>query len=291
MSSGTGRAALPGSDTPAANGSVLSPGTTLAAADSQSALPDSGLLSYVRNLLGNSLYSASANPISDSLTAAARNLLDSFRGTVSRYAAQSREPLLAGGPQWYEENEPGGWIEESETEEPTQATNSTGKELTGEQTNGRVEEENVPKIKLTMPTLPRGSKPIGDYARIPNSKDAISYQLQNEAADIMADAGFEVHILREVKGGNGYGLLPDKNPDFLIGPNVFDCYSPIFAPARNVHSNVVKKTEEQSRRILLNLNKYQFSVDELRNQFLKYRIATLDELFVIINGKIYRWFP
>ena len=33
--------------------------------------------------------------------------------------------------------------------------------------------------------------------------------------------------LAEVSGGNGYGIAPKSNPDFLInGKEVFDCYSP-----------------------------------------------------------------
>ena len=146
-------------------------------------------------------------------------------------------------------------------------------------------------VKLTEPSMPKGSKPIGEYARIPNSKDAVSYILQNEAADILVNAGYEVHMLKEVKGGNGFGLLPDKNPDFLIGRYVFDCYSPMFASARNVYSNVQKKTFEQASRIILNLNRYHLSIEELYKQFKTYRLDTLDELFVIIDGKITRWFP
>ena len=107
----------------------------------------------------------------------------------------------------------------------------------------------------------------------------------------MANAGYEVHILQEVKGGNGFGILPDKNPDFLIGPSVFDCYSPMFAPARNVYSNVQKKTLEQASRIILNLNRYSLSIEELYWQFKTHKLDTLDEMFVIINGEIVRWFP
>ena len=64
--------------------------------------------------------------------------------------------------------------------------------------------------------------------------------------------GYDVTMLDEVNGGNGYGIKPDKNPDFLINGRVFDCYSPQSSTKPDgVIDNIAKKTE--SRRIELSL--------------------------------------
>lgn len=95
-------------------------------------------------------------------------------------------------------------------------------------------------------------------------------------------------MLPETSGGNGYGVNASSNPDYLINGEVFDCYSPQGANVRNIWSAVKKKTEEQARRVIINLDDCTESMDDLANQFLDWSIDTLDELLITKNGKISR---
>ncbi len=172
-----------------------------------------------------------------------------------------------------------------------------GKSLTGEQTNGRVDEDgdaavSRSTVKLTMPSKSKGVKPLGEYERIPkDNKGGRGVIRQNESADLIASEGYEIVMLKAKKGGNGYGLEADSNPDFLIEGEAFDCYSPDGCKSFSVWSKVQTKTLKQARRIVLNLSDYQGSVYELFNQFKNYEIATLDEMLVIHDGQIFRWIP
>lgn len=53
----------------------------------------------------------------------------------------------------------------------------------------------------------------------------------------------------------------------------------------------MKKTEEQASRIVMNLDGYKGSMEELYEQFNKYEITTLDELIIIKDGQITRLKP
>ncbi len=188
------------------------------------------------------------------------------------------------------------FTEGEEDAERRSGDTDAGKSLTNEQTNGRVNEDgeaaaSLPPIKLTEPSLPKGSKPSGQYAVVRSQKEAFPLKRQNEAADFMAAHGYRVMMLQEKKNGNGYGVKPQSNPDFLIENNVFDCFSPDGANARNTWSSVKDKTESQARRILLYLIDYKGSVDQLYKQFRDWDIPTLEELLVICDGKIVRWIP
>ncbi|WP_338552120.1 hypothetical protein [Paenibacillus sp. KS-LC4] len=146
------------------------------------------------------------------------------------------------------------------------------------------------KIDLTEPTLPPGGKPKGKYEKPdPNEPNPITFQ--NEAADLLASKGYDIEMLPNTKGGNGYGIKPASNPDFLINGKPFDCYSPETLKVRNIWATVVKKTEEQASRIVMNLDGYKGSLNELYEQFKKYEIPTLDELIIIKDGQMTRLKP
>ena len=72
------------------------------------------------------------------------------------------------------------------------------------------------------PSLPKESKPNGQYSP-PNNRGLTR---QNETADLFSREGYNVQMLEEIDGGNGYGLKPNSNPDYLIEGEAFDCYSP-----------------------------------------------------------------
>ncbi|MEN1990807.1 hypothetical protein [Paenibacillus hubeiensis] len=50
-------------------------------------------------------------------------------------------------------------------------------------------------------------------------------------ADLLAENGYRTIMLDEVPNGsafdgNGYGVLPNKSPDFIIEGQMLDCYAP-----------------------------------------------------------------
>ena len=143
--------------------------------------------------------------------------------------------------------------------------------------------------KFTEPTLPAGGKPQGKYeAEIGDDATIRSIKRQNEAANTFADKGYDMEMLPYKKDGNGYGLTDGSNPDYLINGEVFDCYAPDTPTVRNIWRNVQLKTETQAKRIVLNLDDYPGSMDELAKQFNEWPIDTLDELLVLKNGNISR---
>ena len=110
-------------------------------------------------------------------------------------------------------------------------------------------------------------------------------------------------MLSEIDGGNGYGLNPLKNPDFLVEGRVFDCYTP--GPGTNIESTLCKelnkKTKEQAERIVLNLDLMTAEEIEiiketiLRKTGVNGTLRRLKELIVILpdgtpGGIIDCWF-
>ncbi|OPX41865.1 hypothetical protein CLHUN_42640 [Ruminiclostridium hungatei] len=145
--------------------------------------------------------------------------------------------------------------------------------------------------KFTEPTLALGDKPKGVYEAVTGDAEMIrSITRQNEAADFLANEGYNIEMLPYKTNGNGYGVKPSSNPDYLIDGQVFDCYSPKTINLRTIWDTVVGKTENQARRVILNLDDYTGSLDDLAKQFNDWPIDGLDELLVIKDGKIARLF-
>jgi hypothetical protein len=143
--------------------------------------------------------------------------------------------------------------------------------------------------KFTEATLPKGGVPRGVY-EVPTGDAATirSITRQNEAADLLAREGYDIEMLPYKVDGNGQGLIPSANPDYKILGEVFDCYSPNTSNVRNIWTTVQEKTLSQGRRIVLHLDDFTGSMDDLAKQFTDWPIDTLDELLVIKNGKIAR---
>ncbi|MCI9072090.1 MAG: hypothetical protein HFH80_04680 [Lachnospiraceae bacterium] len=152
-------------------------------------------------------------------------------------------------------------------------------------------EPQTTNVLLTEPTLPRGGTPRGNYERSRPGPDGRPIDRQNESADLLAEYGYDIEMLPERRGGNGYGIEAGSNPDYLIDGKAFDCYSPDGRNVRNIWSNVEDKTTRQAERIILNLDDYAGSEEDLYNQFMEYEIETLKELIIIKDGNIERWLP
>lgn len=95
-----------------------------------------------------------------------------------------------------------------------------------------------------------------------------------------------------VFGGNGYGIDPDKSPDFIIERQVLDCYAPDSTILKNILDTLRVKTTKQARRIVLNLNDYPVEkrtelIDHLISQTHK-DLKHLDELLIIEDRQVTR---
>lgn len=91
--------------------------------------------------------------------------------------------------------------------------------------------------KKTEPSLPKGGKPKGNYAQ---GKDR-GWLKQNESANLFAKEGYEITMLDEIDGGNGYGIKEGSNPDFLIEGRVFDHYAPLSTKSINGIAEEIKR--------------------------------------------------
>ncbi|WP_162248971.1 hypothetical protein [Paenibacillus sp. Root52] len=158
----------------------------------------------------------------------------------------------------------------------------------------------TPKIRpnavITKPSLPSGGKPEGNYAEIPPKGDR-GLERQNESANVLAEQGYRTVMLDEVPNGsgfdgNGYGINPDKSPDFIIEGQVFDCYAPESTNLSTISKMLRDKTTNQARRIVLNLNDYPF---EKRTELIEFILGQthkdlkhLNELLVIEGRQVTR---
>ncbi|WP_025716319.1 hypothetical protein [Paenibacillus sp. 1-18] len=163
--------------------------------------------------------------------------------------------------------------------------------------NSNKPKENPPEgtgnVNLTEPSLPKGGKPKGNYTK----GDSHGIKKESETADLMADQGYDIEMLDEVNGGNGYGIKESSNPDFLIEGKVFDCYAPtIETNVDNILRNTTKKTKTQAERIVLNLDQFPSEkVAEIIQGILRKAnpngdLKNLKELFIVKDGEITRVF-
>ena len=143
--------------------------------------------------------------------------------------------------------------------------------------------------KIITEPVSTSSTTLREIAGTPDPNDPRPIERQNEAAQLFADKGFDVEMLPDSPNGNGYGLLDDSCPDYLINGQAFDCYSPDKnTSVRNIWSTVKGKTETQARRIVINFDDSNKTLTELIKQFHTWDISTLDELFVVKDGEIIR---
>jgi len=138
------------------------------------------------------------------------------------------------------------------------------------------------------PSWPTGENPSGELKQ--SKKRGI--QRQNETMLFLASLGYKVVALKEILGGNGYGLSPNANPDCLVEGHVFEIYAPdAYTNIDGIITKVNRKSQKQSPNILLNLNDYQGDVNVLisnikRQRHPKGSLKHLGILLIILDGKI-----
>lgn len=135
----------------------------------------------------------------------------------------------------------------------------------------------APETFLADVFLDRSTKPSGKPGGIPrgeyDKRKGQGYVGQNHAADVLADEGYDVEMLEEVqvyvdgvKKGNGYGIDPESNPDYLIENRAFDAYTPgKDTELGSIRDQIKKKTKRQTDNIVIVMDYYKGDVGELKN--------------------------
>jgi hypothetical protein len=146
----------------------------------------------------------------------------------------------------------------------------------------------LPSCKPDPNALPKGTP-----ARIkPDMEEPTKKALQkeNESAEILAKAGYDIEQLRQSSSSQNPGK---KNPDYKIEGRIFDHYAPTTKNPRNIWTNIKegKIDAGQTDRIILNLDNSKVSIDALKKQFQDYPIENLREVKVIKNGEITNFWP
>jgi hypothetical protein len=155
--------------------------------------------------------------------------------------------------------------------------------------SGAIEETGANAVKGTgklKPSLPEGSKASGKYSPT-NSPGLIR---QNETADLFASKGYKVEMLEEVPNGNGFGIKPKSNPDFLIEGEVFDCYAPKADTSyKGIIKEIYDKTRKQAQNIIVNLDDYAGNISDLLDYLIRKLdgdLKYLEELYFVKDGEI-----
>ncbi len=151
--------------------------------------------------------------------------------------------------------------------------------------------EGASKIIKTLPQYAPdpNAVPMGQKTKIsPNcdSETTRSLTRENESADILAKKGYAIKQNPKVDGS--------KKPDYKIGEEVFDNYSPSSNKSpRGIASEVKSKIEKgQTERVVLNLSDWKGNINDLVKQIKDWPIKGLKELIAIDkNGNVYHLFP
>jgi hypothetical protein len=132
------------------------------------------------------------------------------------------------------------------------------------------------------------AKPQGKPENIAKNADNETVRAitrQNEAADKLAQHGYDVEHSPEVPGS--------RNPDYKINGKVFDCYSPSGGNARNIASEIQKKIDKlQTDRVVLNLSDSSVDVTKMNAQLHNWPNPGLEEVIAIDkDGNILHVYP
>lgn len=107
---------------------------------------------------------------------------------------------------------------------------------------------------------------------------------ENEAADTLAQSGYDIEQNPSVPGS--------KRPDYRIEGKIFDNIAPKTDNPRSIWSRAKDKIDEQqTERVVLNLDDSAVDIDVLRAQFADWPIEGLQEVLVVRGGQVIPLFP
>ena len=144
-------------------------------------------------------------------------------------------------------------------------------------------------------TLPSGSYdenalPTGTFEKIRKKNDyttARSLYRENEAAIILAINGYDIELKPKL-------TTTSKDPDYRIEGKIFDCYSPEpYTGVRSIQSTINGKVndDKQTDRIVLNLNNWQGSIEDVKEELQDYPVDNLKEVLVVQDGRVFSIYP
>jgi len=146
--------------------------------------------------------------------------------------------------------------------------------------------------KLTSPSKAPDqiAEPRGKTTRIRDNDDAETRRglaRENDAADILAKAGYDVDQNPDVPG--------TRNPDLRIEGRVFDVYSPDYGTsAKSIFAAVkLKAATGQATRVVINLANSRVRRPRLEREFRQRReeAPEIEEVLVIKQGAVFRIYP
>jgi Contact-dependent growth inhibition CdiA C-terminal domain len=162
----------------------------------------------------------------------------------------------------------------------------------------------IPKVRQPFEVSPSmkpsaANKPLGETEKVrPNSapENIRGLTRQNEAAETLAKNGYKVEQkpqLTNIDRISNPWLKAEKKPDFKIEGEIFDAYTPSKNKlAENIRSEINSKIEKgQTRRIALNMDDSQVSLDELKKVIWEKPISELEQILVVKDGKVTNFFP
>jgi len=142
------------------------------------------------------------------------------------------------------------------------------------------------RSETVQPSRPKdpNARAAGRAATIRPEMDDTNQQalwLQNEAADVLAQAGYDVYHRGEAPG-----------PDYLIEGHSFECLAPGTADANGVWDQMKEKVLEGTPRLVLSLGRARVDVGVLKSLLENYPIRNLKEVLIITpEGGIAQLWP
>ncbi|MFE9581443.1 hypothetical protein ACFYO1_34060 [Nocardia sp. NPDC006044] len=137
-----------------------------------------------------------------------------------------------------------------------------------------------PQPSRTLPRHPPNpnARPSGTPQRVDPTDDEEtqrSHRRENESAEILARAGYDVEQRPQVPGGT--------RPDYLLDGLIFDNYAPRTTNPRNILDGEIrgKIEREQTTRVVLNLADSEVTMESLRKQLEDWPVDGLEEIIVI----------
>lgn len=112
------------------------------------------------------------------------------------------------------------------------------------------------------------------------SDQARAHRRENESADILAIAGYDIEQNPPPKE-NG------KKPDYRIEGEYVDCFAPITEKVGNIYREIQTKVlEGQVDRVVVNLDDTPVTCEDLQNLFAEYPLPGFKEALIIKGSQI-----
>ena len=187
------------------------------------------------------------------------------------------------------------------TQEPLEMRGQGGYESNEVTTGGGVKMPRVQQPHEVAPSIKpnEANQPLGVADKVPTKADAEltrGITRQNEAAKTMAKNGYAVEqkpqITETDKMSNPW-LNKDKKPDFKVEDEIFDAYAPSNSKSvNNIRREMELKVQKgQTRRIVLNMDDSNVNLNELRKIIWNKPIVELEQILVVKDGKVIKFFP